>query len=213
MRKGDNGFTLVEMLISILLLVLVTGMLFEGLRLVSQHLGRETGRLDRSSQIALVQIFLRAQLADAQPITRPDAAVVTVDFAGDTDHLVFVAPAPPSVVFGGLGRLSLDFAADRGTAGHALRADWRPYRVFFGNPSDDGAGDAPVETSRVLLDDVKAAVFSYFGSTAVKQAPAWHDSWQGMKDLPLLVRLSVVFSDGQTMPELIVALRLATTPE
>ena len=204
MRKRDDGFTLVEMLISILILALITGMLLDGLRLVTHSVGRETSRLDRSSQIALVQNFVRAQLGDAQRIVLAAGPAAPVDFTGKVDRLVFVSPAPASVAFGGLQRLALVFNAGTSAAGGTIEADWRPYR--------DGSGAASAVANRVLLDHVSAAVFSYFGSTRANEPLEWHDEWREMSDLPLLVRLAVVFSGGRTMPELIVVLPLATVP-
>jgi general secretion pathway protein J len=204
MHKRDDGFTLVEMLISILILALVTGMLLDGLRLVTHSVGRETSRLDRSSQIALVQNFVRAQLGDAQRIVLAAGPAALVDFTGEVDRLVFISPAPASVAFGGLQRLALVFNADASAAGGTIEADWQPYR--------DGSGVASAVESRVLLDHVNTAVFAYFGSTRADEPLEWHDEWREMSDLPPLVRLAVVFSDGRTMPELIVALQLATVP-
>jgi general secretion pathway protein J len=204
MRKRDDGFTLVEMLISILILALVTGMLLDALRLVTHSVGRETSRLDRSSQIALVQNFVRAQLGDAQRIVLSAGSAAPVDFTGEVDRLVFISPAPASVAFGGLQRLRLVCNAGTSAAGGTIEADWQPYR--------DGSGAALAVENRVLLDHVSTAVFAYFGSTRANEPLEWHDEWREMSDLPLLVRLAVVFSDGRTMPELIVALPLATVP-
>jgi general secretion pathway protein J len=205
MRKRDDGFTLVEMLISILILALVTGMLLDALRLVTHSIGGETSRLDRSSQVALVQNFVRAQLGDAQRILlAAGPAVPVVDFTGEVDRLVFISPAPASVAFGGLQRLALVFNAGTSAAGGTIEADWQPYR--------DGSDVASAVENRVLLDHVNSAVFAYFGSTRADEPLEWHDEWREMSDLPLLVRLAVVFSDGRTMPELIVALPLATVP-
>jgi general secretion pathway protein J len=204
MRKCDDGFTLVEMLISILILALVTGMLLDGLRLVTHSVGRGTSRLDHSSQVALVQNFVRAQLGDAQRIVLVAGPAAFVDFTGGVDRLVFISPAPASVAFGGLQRLALVFNAGTSAAGGTIEADWQPYR--------DGSDAASAVESRVLLDHVNTAVFAYFGSTRADEPLEWHDEWREMSDLPLLVRLAVVFSDGRTMPELIVALPLATVP-
>jgi prepilin-type N-terminal cleavage/methylation domain-containing protein len=204
MRKRDDGFTLIEMLISILILALVTGMLLDGLRLVTHSVGRETSRLDRSSQIALVQNFVRAQLGDAQRIVLAAGLAARVDFTGEVDRLVFISPAPASVAFGGLQRLGLVYKAGTSAAGGTIEADWQPYR--------DGSGAASAVGNRVLLDHVNTAVFAYFGSTRADEPLEWHDEWREMSDLPLLVRLGVVFSDGRTMPELIVALPLAAVP-
>ena len=202
MKAAQRGFTLVELLIAVALLALLTAMLFGGLRVATRHLGHATGQLDRSAQIALVENFLRAQLANAQPFAAGGTSPPVMDFVGESDHLAFVSVAPPSVAFGGLQVLSLDIAKGNAATGGRMLLSWRPYR--------EASGDAPAGASRPLLDHVAEAAFAYFGSTAPAEPPAWHETWQEMADLPALVRLSVVFSDGETMPELIVALRLSS---
>jgi general secretion pathway protein J len=202
-KASQRGFTLIELLIAVLLLVFVTAILLDGLHLVTAHLDQSTGKLDRSSQVAIVETFLRAQLADAQPLPITTEAGSVIDFTGTADRVAFVTPSSPGVAYGGLQVLTIALAGVNDASTGAMIADWRPYR------------DAPGETeaaaaSRPILEGIKQATFAYFGSTGQNEPPDWHDSWEEMADLPLLVRVSVVFADGETMPELVVALRLAT---
>ncbi len=199
---SQRGFTLLELLISVALLVLLTTILFEGLRLGTHHLGQQSDRLDRASRIALAHNFLRAQLADARPVITPTAAERTIVFNGRPDGIEFVSVAPESVAVGGLQALSVDYDKGAGTTGGELLLRWRLYK---------GTSPAVASNSRdtVLLDHVRSAEFAYFGATSPDQPSAWHMTWQDMAYLPSLVRLSLEFSDGQRMPELIVALRLS----
>jgi prepilin-type N-terminal cleavage/methylation domain-containing protein len=199
---SQRGFTLLELLISVALLVLLTTILFEGLRLGTHHLGQQSDRLDRASRIALAQNFLRAQLADARPVTTPATAQRTIVFDGRPDGIEFISVAPESVAVGGLQALSVDYDKGTGTTGGELLLRWRPY-----------GGTSPTVPSTVrnslLLDHVRSAEFAYFGTTSPDQPSVWHVTWQDMAYLPSLVRVSLEFSDGQRMPELIVALRLS----
>lgn len=199
MPTDQRGFTLVELLLAVLLLVILTAILFDGLDIVTRHLGREAGRLDRSSQVALVQTFLRTELADAQPLTTVSGTTTIIAFSGTPGRLAFVSPAVPGIAYGGLQKLSLAFSPS--AAGGALELEWQPYRATV--QARPGASD------RALLSHLRQAVFAYFGSTAPGVPPDWHTRWQDKSDLPQLVRLSVVFADGRIMPELIVALRLS----
>ena len=200
--RSQRGFTLLELLISVALLALLTTFLFEGLRLVTQHLGPETNRLDRASRIAVAQNFLRAQLADARPVLESASGWKSVEFDGRPDGVDFVSVAPESVSGAGLQALSVVFDNGTDARGGGLLLRWRRHE-----------GTSPTVVSDVrdswLLDHVRSAEFAYFGVASPNQPPAWHATWQDMAYLPSLVRLSLEFSDAQRMPELVVALRLS----
>jgi general secretion pathway protein J len=198
MTASQRGFTLLELLISIVLLALLTTMLFGGLQLGTRQLGRQTDRLDRAARLSQAQGFLRRQLADARPLDDPTQAARVVAFTGARDSLRFINPTPASAVSGGLESLSVEFVEGHGRTAGALLLRRR---------SEEEAGGAARDS--VLLEQVGQAEFAYFGVTAPGEMAAWHASWRDMAYLPSLVRLSVVFSDGEVMPEMIVALRLS----
>lgn len=193
----QRGFTLLELLISIVLMALLTTMLFGGLQLGTRQFGRQTDRLDRAERLSLAQGVLRRQLADAQRLTDPAEAGGSVAFAGARDSVRFVSPAPASATIGGLETLSVDFIGGSGAAAGTLVL----------HRSSDQRGASPHES--VLLDHVRQVEFAYFGLVTAGEAAGWHASWRDMPYLPSLVRLAVVFSDGTAMPEMIVALRLS----
>lgn len=201
MTGSERGFTLLELLISVSLLALLMTMVLAGLNVTTHHLGRQSERLDRSSRILLAQDFLRMQLADARPLTVAAAPARAIAFDGRADGIDFVSPVPDALTVGGLQVLSLGFAEAR--PGGELLVGWRP---FTGEAS---AAAAPGHTT-VLLDHVQEAAFAYFGPAAPDTPPSWQSSWRNMSYLPSLVRLSLTFSDGRRMPELVVALRLST---
>lgn len=202
--KAEHGFTLLELLISVALLGLLMVVLFDGLEFATRHLKAEDAGLDRAARLALVENLLRAQLAGAQPVAASAADEGVVDFDGQSNGVAFISEAPEAVRSGGLQVLSIDFAAPRGSPSGALLARWRRYR---------GAPEGRTSDHRtVLLDHVARVAFAYYGSAGPDDAPAWHSRWQDMAFLPLLVRLSVAFADGDKAPDLIVALRLAASP-
>jgi len=85
----------------------------------------------------------------------------------------------------------------------ALVASAAPYP-----PLPDGAAGAPPRRS-MLLADVAAVEFAYFGRDAENRRPAWHAEWHDRPALPVLVRMRIAFNDGRQSPDLIVAPRLA----
>jgi general secretion pathway protein J len=202
MTRRDAGFTLIELLVSVTIFALLMVVLIGALRLGSREVGRLTGQVDQSSQIALVQNFLRAQIGAAEPLVSLTDDSKIVQFAGDAHRVDFVAAAPESLPAGGLLVFSAAWREGTGPAGGQLVLGWRPLR-------EDPDATAAVAPPTVLLDHVRAATFVYYGPATPAADPEWHATWQHMTYLPLLVRLSVVFTDGKTMPDLAVALRLS----
>ncbi len=198
MRRSESGFTLLELLVSITIFALLMVVLIGALQLGSRQVGRLTGQVDRSSQVALAQNFLRAELGAARPLVSPSDEAKIVQFDGRGHGLDFVAVAPQSVPAGGLQVLSVALRQGQ------LVVGWRALRE---------SGDAaPVDAQpTVLLDHVRAAEFVYYGPPTPSDDADWQTEWQNMTYLPLLVRLSLTFTDGEKMPDLTVALRLSSS--
>ena len=197
----EAGFTLVELLVSVALLALLTTLLLSGLRLATARFTRDPERLERWSRIAVAQDALRIRMADARPLLPPGGADPYLLFDGRPDQVSFIAPAPRSVPKGGLETLVISYV--RGTAdadgGLLLRA------AAFDLAA--GAGDQVRTTT--LLDHVRGAAFSYFGTYSSEAKPRWHAAWHDAVQLPTLVRLSIDLSDGSHTPDVIVALKLS----
>ena len=204
MKRACAGFTLLELLVSITIFALLMVVLIGALQLGTRQTGRLTGQVDRSQQVALVQTFLRAQLGAAQPLILPADQTRTVQFDGQPHSVDFIAVAPESLPSGGLQVLSLALA-DGGAQGDGqLVLGSRPLRQ---------EADGPPAAARptVLLDHVRTARFVYYGPPTPSDDPYWQTTWQNMAYLPLLVRLSITFVDGEQMPDLAIALRLSSS--
>lgn len=197
--ERQSGFTLLELLIAVVLLALVTTMLLAGFQLETQHLPRQTGRMDRAAQLPPVYDFLRAELGDAQPVVPIGARGRAIVFDGEPDAVHFVSTGPQSVQVGGLQLLRVTFA------GGALRVRWR---LFDGSlPEEDQPG-----RDVLLLDRLTGARLSFFGIVPPDTQPHWYDTWHDMPYLPSLVRFSLTSADGTEIPELTVAPRLSAPP-
>ena len=193
MTGGQRGFTLLELLIAIALLVLLTGMLYGGLDLASRRYQGQSHRLDRSAQVALVQNFLRAQISDARALPAPGGGKA-IQFDGRPDGISFVSRGPASANVGGLAQLTVAYAPGTSGTSGTLSVHWQPL--------------APTVAPRdsILLAKVRRVEFSYYGAPTPGDAPAWHTSWQSLPILPSLVRLSLEFADGEIMPTLVIAI-------
>ena len=206
MKRSEQGFTLLEMLVAVVLLATLMVMLADGIGLVSHHLDRSIAQRDRATTMALVQNYLRTALSQALPIAVASDTAAAIDFDGDADGLSFVSRAPRSAPLGGVMRLGLHFDPGKRGGPGTLRLVWQPYRDLG---SDDQLGESR-SGARPLLTGVSAAAFAYFDPGAADRQRGWRDDWHSMPTLPTLVRISASFSDGEPMPDLVVALRLAT---
>lgn len=202
MKRTEAGFTLLELLLAVVLLATLIVMLSNGVSLVSHHLNRGTERRDRAQVLALVQNYLRAALSQALPVAVASDTNAVIDFDGSADHMAFVSRAPTSTPLGGMIKLDLSFDAEKRGTNWNLILRWQPYR-------DLGAVDTRAGT-RSLLAGVSGVEFAYFDPGTPDRPSGWRDEWRDQPTLPALVRISVAFGDGETMPDLIVALRLGT---
>jgi general secretion pathway protein J len=200
--RDAEGFTLVELLVAITLVVILTGILFGGLRFGTRAAGAVATRTDRSAEIALLYDFMQNELSDARLLPdRNNTAAAASSFEGSPDSLSFIAIPPAYLALGGFHRLSV------GTQGEG------PMRRLIVSWQQLPRGPTLAEPTNlrpsILLDHLASIRFSYFGVADSTQAPEWLDSWTDRQDLPQLVRLRVALADGSQTPDLIVAPRMA----
>ena len=129
------------------------------------------------------QNLLRDRLSQAYPaVLTEDSGDHRVDFAGGPDTIEFLGPLAER--FGAKVfvhyRLYLD--------GGVLRLAWS----MTGKQESDGPAEASV------IEDLSAIAISYYGVDDPADPPHWHDSWQGRKGLPPLIRIQLSQHVGET---------------
>jgi general secretion pathway protein J len=203
----SSGFTLIEMLVALTLFALLSVMLLGGLRFGTRATSAGTAQQEWSAEIATSANFLRNQLADAQPIDiGGDPAQPAIAFDGSADSVEFVGLPPAHLALGGLHKFTV--TVEKNDAGvRQLVVIWRLIR------SDGTSTTLSAPHRSVLLDHVAAVEFSYFGGSTSDATPDWHDTWNDMPQLPLLIRLRIAFADGRRAPDMIVALRTAVASQ
>ncbi len=196
-----RGFTLLELLIAMTLLGLIAVLLLGGLRLGARSWEAGSARNEQTSEVQVVQTFIRQQLSRARdlvPVLRGPARRPA--FEGTREAITFIAPLPGHLAVGGLYRLSL-YLSEEGEQ-NRLMVSWR----LFQSGADDG--DARFDDdATVLLDHIENVEFSYFGSERKDGERDWQDEWQDQDRRPEMVRIRVEFAegDGRYWPELVVA--------
>lgn len=187
----DAGFTLIETLVSIMLLALVVAFLPGLLQLGTRALQSRT-ELDAISAAGPARQFIAQQLSGATAVLqRRSGGRLQLAFEGRRDELGFVAPASLGARQTGMQDYRIALVTSRdgdGTPQRALAVAVRPFTL---------QGDTPA-TSSVLLRNVTKLSFRYFGRRSSEDGAPWYDArwydeWSGESALPQLVEMQLGF--------------------
>jgi general secretion pathway protein J len=196
-RRGEQGLTLIELLLSLAILAVLTGFLAGGL-----SMGRRAFGADRTSEIgsetsAAIQT-VSALIGSALPVRfdgggQKDA----IGFDGRQEVLSFVGLSEGRSLQGGPHKIIL-----RRSGGDVV-VDFVP---FTGARSKENSEPPPIRV--VVLSGVREIRLGYFGTTDPKVARAWRADWVRAERLPDLVSIRIEFEDERrNEPPTIVALR------
>ncbi len=188
--RGEDGFTLVEMLVSLTLLAIAGALLAEGFVSGRGVWARVEAHTVAGQDVSAAQGLLRAQIEQLHPATHYVSAAPVVDVAGGPDELDFLAPQIGAGSLSEVRRQHLEL-----TAAGRLELSSTAFRP---SPSD------PVETD-VLLRRASSLELSYFGAGAPDGARVWRSSWDQSGAPPELIRIRIGFAPGdrRSWPELI----------
>jgi len=206
-RHREDGFTLMELLIALVLLGLISTLGFGGLRLGMGALAKTP---PAPSEVPVLQRMLRSWLTQAAPVLLGDGGPDSVvAFLGEPDRIVWTGPLPERFSAPGLNRVALALDEDGGRSD--LTMTWRPHRPD--QPVDEPVGEPLAGTSRPILTGVAQLRFRYFGAPHDGAPPEWSDRWEGRRDLPRMVEMTVELpaTDRRAWPPLTVALRIDDT--
>jgi general secretion pathway protein J len=187
--RREDGFTLIEILVSLALLTFIAGLLAGALQF-ARGTWDAAAKLDRHAGHDMAEGFLRARLGEAMPLyERAVAGTVRVAFSGTADTLSFVAPAPNGPLGTGLYQYKLGLAAGAGR--NVLMVGLSPY---VAKQTERGAETGGVDYA--LATDVKSFGLRYYGRNQQRAQPAWHGTWTRTDILPDLVEIALVHGEG-----------------
>lgn len=185
--RTPQGFTLIELLIALTLLALMLGVLFTSLHTGGRAWDAGTARTEEAGEMMAAQQLLRRTLESAHPMRLADASGnPVVAFSGDSQSVSFVSASPSAARTEGHYIYTLRLSEGTG-GGRALALHVEPYypgEVFAG-PDDSGE-------EIILLDPVDGMDIRYFGALKADADPGWHNEWQEMPTLPLLLRIEIL---------------------
>jgi general secretion pathway protein J len=191
-----RGFTLLELMIGMTLLGFILALLFGGFRLAATSWDAVETRIERTNDEQLARALVRRLLAQMQPVHWKKAPNAPIAFTGEQGVLRALAPLTGQAGAGGLRLIELGRESeatttpDKGPLRLVLRQ--APVRYDVENFAS-GLGDAK---SFVVLGNLNAVDFSYFGPEKRGAAPSWQDTWLNPDQLPQLVRLRLKSREG-----------------
>lgn len=194
----QRGFTLLEMLLAISLLVLLAGLAYGTLRLGVRGWESAGAQVDRGDAMRVGWPFLHQSLEAALPLLDPRTRKVRFD--GDQGQLSWVGELPAHFAGVGPRQLSLQLEDDPNGDGRQL--------ILRSRPLDDDTDDADTQRA-VLVDQLAQLSIQYYG--AGDGGHGWHDQWHAQRTLPQLVRIDIQPSDQPAWPSLIAHPYLAAT--
>jgi general secretion pathway protein J len=195
-RSGEQGLTMIELLLSLAILVVLTGFLGGGL-----SMGRRAFDADRVSGIgsetdAAIQV-ISSLIGSALPVPANAGEAANVVFDGRRETMLFVGLSEGRSLRGGPQKISL-----RRNGGDLVVDVIAPVA---------GAKTDAVELSPsrvVVLRGVREIRFGYFGRINPSAVPGWRSDWFQAEHLPDLVSIRIDFEDERrNEPATIVALR------
>jgi prepilin-type N-terminal cleavage/methylation domain-containing protein len=196
-RSGEQGLTLIELLLSLAILAILTGFLAGGL-----SMARQAFAVDRASEIgsetsAAIQT-VAALVGSALPVRFDGAGPKdAIGFDGRGEAISFVGLSEGRSLRGGPHKIVLR------RSGGDIVADFAAL-----NGARSKEDPEPAATRVVVLSGVREVHVRYFGTVDAKVKPSWRADWIRAEQLPDLVSIRIEFEDERrNEPATVVALR------
>ena len=198
----EAGFSLVELLVSLLLLGLVGALLASGLSLGQRVWRRSEEKTQASRAMFDAESALRRLLEDLQPLRVDLQSTREIEFRGSADELEGIVPLPSHIGLGGLYRLHLF----RNRSARRLDLTFHAYERGAARASSTGDDEAGLTT---LANEIGRLELRYFGKAKGDEAANWRSDWQGQEELPVLIAIKIAGAEaGIIWPELLIAPRV-----
>lgn len=207
--RRSAGFTLVEVLVSLVLLALLLAGAWGGIHTAVKAIHSGDVTIERMNRLRLTEQFLRRQLSHAMPLAfaRDDMEGTNIQFEGDATFMRFVAPMPGYLSRGGSYVQTLEI----NRAGRGMELVFTNQML---NGFDEEDADAPLLADApepvLLIDGIARGEFLYRGLDEEGQLGDWTDRWETPDRLPVMVRVAFDMSadSGMRWPVLDVPLML-----
>jgi len=193
--RSERGFTLLEVLMAVMLLAVLLGGAYGGLRASANAMRAGEAAIDRTDRLRTAQEFLRRQFSQVVPLAfaHDDKQGLNVVFEGDAQFMRFVAPMPGYLSRGGPYVQTLELV--RGKDGLQLQFT----DMMLNGYDEQKPGKDDVEPV-VLLDHIASGRFFYRGLDDQGQLADWSGDWSSTEITPLMLRVELAMQPGVQMP-------------
>lgn len=179
----DDGYTLLEMLVALVVFGLIMAGLAQSYRFGLTAWSDSTRATAAPENMAAVDAALTQMIAQSLPGS----------MTGDGAQLAFTTSLPPGA---GLPAGLADVALTLTPSGTFMLR----YRL---HPPGVPLAPLPAAKTEPLLQGVSALTLSYYTPPA-NGTPGWSSSWSG-EGLPALVKIHIAFAQGPDWPDLVAA--------
>ena len=185
--ENCHGFTLIETVISLVLLSLITLIGYHGLVFGLEQWQKGHLEMQRQYDYHQAMGWMRDKLGSAEKVRRIGKDDQTYLFDGTTQSVEFVARYDRTHRSGlYVSRIYLDPENHRLFVSYYLH-----HPDVAGNPGNNEPQGV------TLLSNVSSAQFSYYGRQLGSSKRGWHPSWPEQNSLPQLLRLDIETEDGE----------------
>ena len=175
-KKPVDGFTLIEVMVSLAIVGLIMMFMFSGLSVGMDTWERSSRKISEIEDRLRVEQLLRRQLGLAWPHEFVDDTGAFVLFSGDTANLEFVSQY--SLIDGPIELRKIDYSIDEG------RFAYREHFLFGYDPNEI------YDDTSHLLASFEVAEFRYLGADQDGQ-PEWKQVWERGSGLPRAVEIRI----------------------
>jgi general secretion pathway protein J len=195
-RKCDAGYTIVEMLASLLIMGVISTMMISGVTAGRRVWERTDAGNEAAEQVAGAQLLLRQRIEHVYPVTSFEKFPPIIEFDGESSTMTFIAPPRVAQSPSALRHYKLWLSPH----GDVTLSSLSTVAI---NPQ--GAADENL----VLLSRVQALDLAYFGPND-NGVLGWQLQWAKQGQVPSLVRVHVAFESGdrRVWPDLLVKPRV-----
>lgn len=189
--SAQTGFTLVELLLAITLMAILLALAYGGLRAASRATDAGQDQLEDTGRVRMTHQFIRRQLNQLQPLPFDAAGELQneqVVFIGSPERIQYVAPMPGYLGQGGPQVQTLEFTETE----HGLSLLFNHELLLAYDPAV-GMLNEPI----VLLEELEGGQFEFLVRDENGELAGWTDFWDLVSELPVAVRVDVVFAEEQ----------------